>query len=310
MKESSLQQKPFLDYSSQIRHLQNKGLTIDNPEVAINILKKVSYYSLINGYKDVFKNPDTHLYYPGTTFNDIYQLYRFDSDLRAVFLKYILVVEKNIKSSISYHFSSLYGNGIAYYTDKKNYEYGNHERDILYLFKKMNDKIRNKHVSPQIEHYLKAYHDIPLWVLVIDLTMGEIATMYRYLKGHCKTLVCNDFHGIGRSELSKMLIILTKYRNICAHSNRLYNTHTQDSIPDLLAHKKLKLLKDNERYVFGKSDLFAALISLKYLLSPEDFRAMYYELKRIIRSYSPSENILNMMGFPNNWMSILRIKVF
>lgn len=65
MKESSLQQKPFLDYSSQIRHLQNNGLTIDNPEVAINILKKVSYYSLINGYKDVFKNPDTHLYYPG-----------------------------------------------------------------------------------------------------------------------------------------------------------------------------------------------------------------------------------------------------
>ena len=64
--------------------------------------------------------------------------------------------------------------------------------------------------SPQIAHYMNTYQDVPLWVLITDLTFGETACMYRYLKGHCKTLVCNDFHHIGRNDLGKMLVILTK----------------------------------------------------------------------------------------------------
>lgn len=31
----------------------------------------------------------------------------------------------------------------------------------------------------------------------IEDTPGEITSMYHYLKGHCKTSVCNDFHQIG-----------------------------------------------------------------------------------------------------------------
>lgn len=112
---------------------------------------------------------------------------------------------------------------------------------------------------------MNTYQDVPLWVLTTDLTFGETACMYRYLKGHCKTLVCNDFHHIGRNDLGKMLIILTKYRNICAHGNHLFNAKTQDSITDLIAHKKLHILKVNSRYQQGKSDLFAVVICLKYL---------------------------------------------
>ena len=61
--------------------------------------------------------------------------------------------------------------------------------------------------------------------------------MYRYLKGHCKTLVCNDFHQIGRAELVKMLVILTNTRNICAHGNRLFNVRHGNAIMDCSAHK-------------------------------------------------------------------------
>ena len=87
------------------------------------------------------------------------------------------------------------------------YDYGNNIADVQYLFQKMNGKINGRHPSPQIAHYMNTYHDVPLWVLITDLTLGETASMYRYLKGHCKTLVCNDFHHIGRNELCKMLIM-------------------------------------------------------------------------------------------------------
>jgi abortive infection bacteriophage resistance protein len=109
---NNLQKKPFLDYQAQIKYLKQKQLDIKDEISAITVLEKVSYYGLINGYKDIFKSPDTNSFYPCTTFDDIYNLYLFDSELRDVFLKYILIFEKHVKSSISYHFSNTYGNGI------------------------------------------------------------------------------------------------------------------------------------------------------------------------------------------------------
>lgn len=300
----------FMDYKTQIQHLRNKNLIIEDDDLAIHILSKLGYYGLINGYKESFKDTATNHYISDTTLDDIYQMYLFDADLREVFLKYILIVEKNIKSSISYHFSDLYGNSMADYQNAANYDYGKRQNQIQILFKKMNQKSNGKNASPQVKHHLSLYHDVPLWVLTTDLTLGETASMYRYLKGHCKTLVCNDFHQIGRAELGKMLVMLTKTRNICAHGNRLFNVRHGNAIMDCSAHKKLRIPKTGSLYNYGKSDLFATVISLKYLLDTSDFRMFYYDLKKIIKKYNPAPGTLEKMGFPINWMSILRIKVY
>ncbi|MBO5260500.1 MAG: Abi family protein [Agathobacter sp.] len=300
----------FLDYNAQIKNLKKQNLIIDNESTSIEILSKISYYGLINGYKNVFKDPVTNKYITGTTFNDIYQMYLYDAALREIFLKYILIVERHIKSSISYHFSELYGNGMADYQNFSNYDFGNHKTQVQKLFQKINNKISGKNASPQIKYHLSLYHDVPIWVLMTDLTLGETATIYRFLKGTCKTAVCNDFHHIGRADLGKMLILLTKSRNICAHGNRLFNLHTGDSILDCVAHKKLRISQTKGLYLHGKSDLFAVVISLKYLLDITTFRSFYYELKKVIKKYSPPNTILQEMGFPSNWMSILRIKVY
>lgn len=85
----------FMDYKAQIQHLKNKNLIIEDDNFAIHILSKISYYGLINGYKEVFKDSTTNRYISDTTFDDIYQVYLFDADLREVFLKYILIVLVN-----------------------------------------------------------------------------------------------------------------------------------------------------------------------------------------------------------------------
>ena len=56
------------------------------------ILKQTSYYSLISGYKDIFKNPTTKKYKDGTRFEDIVELYYFDELLRQLFLRYLIKV--------------------------------------------------------------------------------------------------------------------------------------------------------------------------------------------------------------------------
>ena len=88
---NSLPKKPFLNYQSQLNHLKQKQLLIPDEAVALATLEKYSYYSLINGYKDIFKDSSTNKFYQGTTYNDILNLYLFDAELREIFFKFLLI---------------------------------------------------------------------------------------------------------------------------------------------------------------------------------------------------------------------------
>ena len=64
--------KIFLTYDQQIDKLKNeKNLQINDIPYAKEILKQTSCYSLIGGYKDIFKNSTTNKYKDGTRFEDI-----------------------------------------------------------------------------------------------------------------------------------------------------------------------------------------------------------------------------------------------
>lgn len=96
-----MDKKQFLTYDEQICFLEEtKGLTISDKEYAKRILLKTGYFPLINGYKEVFKKSTFNQFKKGIRFEDIYELYCFDNDLRNIFLKYILMVERNIKPEL------------------------------------------------------------------------------------------------------------------------------------------------------------------------------------------------------------------
>lgn len=114
--------KPFKSYDDLLNILQNdKNLIIEDRDITKHILSKTSYFSLISGYKDTFKNPTTGKYLDGTTFDDIYRLYCFDNELRSVFLKYILIAERSVKSSLAYHFSATYSENQSEYLSTSHY---------------------------------------------------------------------------------------------------------------------------------------------------------------------------------------------
>lgn len=77
--------KPFKTYRQQLRILRERNLQIPNGHKAMKILKRENYYSVINGYKDIFLDPryDSDVYKDGTSFDDIYALYCFDRNLRS-----------------------------------------------------------------------------------------------------------------------------------------------------------------------------------------------------------------------------------
>ena len=95
-------QKNFLTYEQQIRYLTSeKNLNIQDVNSAKQILFKIGYFPLINGYKQLFKNPVTQKFKDGTSLKNLYELYSFDNELRTIFLKNILIAERTIKSFLA-----------------------------------------------------------------------------------------------------------------------------------------------------------------------------------------------------------------
>lgn len=304
--------KEFKTYDDLIGFLKTeKNLVIQDEEKAKQILKKTGYFSLISGYKEIFKNSLTKKYDGNTSFDDIYSLYQFDRELRSIFLKYILIAERSVKASLSYHFSETYGELQTEYLSNANYDVAkkNNQLGVHKLTNIFAGHLNNKSDYIYIMHYQNKYQNVPLWVMINVLTLGQVAHMFDYLKATVPIKVCKDFHEMERMQMHTFLSVMTKHRNACAHGERFFNYMTKDSIKDTAIHKKLGISTKGSRYICGKNDLFSEVIILKYLLDKEDFRAFYYELKRCMVKCKPDKRLMEMMGFPENWMKIVRLKV-
>lgn len=301
--------KPFKTYNEQIIKLQEeKGLNIPDVESAINILKKESYFALINGYKAPFRRADNKgCYQDSVTFNDIYALYKFDESLRLLFLKYILIIERNIKSLISYEFCQRFGNGQCEYFNATNYKYTSQNVENVNRFLSMLSSSYQKSKDYKyIEHYSHKHKNVPLWVLMNVLTFGQISKMYQYMKDDVQIAVAKNFSELRQNELEKMLSFITLFRNVCAHNERLFNFMVRKQIPQMYMHEYMACDKN------GKQDLFAVVICLKYLLDDDDFESFVAEQQGTFDKYKPESDILSKselmrhMGFPPNWRRIYR----
>lgn len=115
---------------------------------------------------------------------------------------------------------------------------------------------------------------------------------------------------MNRKQLEQYLSVLTKFRNVCAHGERLFSYQTRNDIPDTTLHKKLKLPMVGTQYCYGKRDLFAVVIALCYLLPNHDFKQFKTSLANVIRRYlctsgaMAEANLFQYMGFPQNWARI------
>lgn len=309
--------KIFLTYDQQIDKLiKEKNLRIDDIAYAKEVLRQTSYYSLIGGYKDIFKNSTTKKYKDGTRFEDIVELYYYDEGLRQLFLKYLIKVENEIKSEVSYYFSEKNGDNQSAYLDIKNYNYvgKKNQRDINSLINILRSYVTKSTDYQYINHAQKKYGNVPLWVLTNALTFGNISKMYMLLSQDIQSRISKNYLGINESQMVSILTVLVKFRNVCAHGERLFTYKTVDSIPDLPIHKKLDITQKGKQYINGKNDLFAVVIALKYLLNDVWYKEFIKELKKVIDSYLrkhdsiQEQELYEKMGFPENWRKITRYR--
>lgn len=303
--------KKFYTYEEQIEHLKKKGLVIADEEAAISALKRYSYYAGVSAYKDIFKIGPNDNYIPGTEFTHIVVLYMLDQSLRDMFLHQIVGIERHMKSLYSYTFCSLYGDRQKGYLNANNYNYAQHQNQVNEYLVMVLDQLR-KPKHEYISYNLSKYGEVPFWVLIHALTFGNISKMYSFSQPKLQSQIARQFGGpVNPKTLASMLQVLTKFRNICAHGERVYAFKPRMTIDDMPIHAELKIPKRGTVYMYGKQDLFAVVIALHYLLPKEEFKSFVIGLDAILTAHfstlpsKTASKIQKRMGFPENWKDIL-----
>ena len=190
--------KPFITYSEQLNVLtQKKQLNISDLSYAEGKLHDIGYYSLIDGYKDIFYNPMTRTYEEGTNFTDIVALYEFDENLRSLVFKYICHVEQKIRSLISYSFCEAFSENQSAYLNPTNYNISNkNSRDITKLISILTYEANQNTEHSYVVYQRNTYGNVPLWVIMKTLTLGQTSKMYSFMLPSIKSKVSVHYGNI------------------------------------------------------------------------------------------------------------------
>lgn len=305
--------KEHKTFNQQLTILRNRGVVVPTNGKPKRFLEQENYYNVINGYKDLFLVKDSNnlpvepeLYQEGTHFNELKALFLFDRELRILLLKYLLIFENSIKTTVAYEFSKKYPRKNAY-LDIANFVDNDPKKvlqQISILTKTIHDKVDR---SGAIKHYIEEHGEVPLWVLVNFLTMWNIANFYNILTDSTKNIIAkfytdkyrtqnkdNTFR-LSSADLSACLKVANLVRNICAHDERLYNVNLRNvRISQIANHFGIRRY-DNKRFI-------VVILFLKIVLDKKDFQRLYKALRNLFNQYADEfktvvfDDILNTMG--------------
>ena len=97
--------KPFVSFSDQIKSLKDKNLEVNSDDFALEKLSSISFYRL-RAYTYPFQDNiyPSHPFIKKVSFEEIYSLYDFDSQLRKIIFNAIEKIEIALRTQIIYHF--------------------------------------------------------------------------------------------------------------------------------------------------------------------------------------------------------------
>ena len=308
--ETSVYNKPYLSCEEQLVLLEYRGVRIENKKFALEQLETISYYSLINAYSPLFKQANGQ-YEENVTFNDFYMCYKYDTRLKNIIFKYIILIEQSLKTNLSATVAKNYGvqeptlkrtftnkkgkqiTGYDIrnsYLDAKNYDGNNSFRSgHLRHLSKYRDYLKND----SIKHYRNNHNHIPPWILIIPLNFGETIKWFSILKPKDKQSVASKVCGLETDDSLKevaipILEILRQYRNVIAHGQRFYSFKSNEDT----AHLSLSFVNSLLEYDFidkakykkgiGKNDLYSLIISIMIFTKPAGIRKKFIEELNIL----------------------------
>jgi len=283
--------QPAISIDQQISNLRSKGLIINDEDYVSSVLNDISYFRLIKAYSLGLKVKNGN-YYDNVLFEDIVQLYLFNSNFRQALFPQIEKVEINLRCRLSGYFCEKYG--VLGYEEKDNFALS--DANFQLLHDDLQREISRNTRSPFIKNFQTNYSDgkIPLYALVEIMSFGALSKLYKAMKNEDKKAIAIQY-GIRFTYLESWIESLSYVRNICAHYGRLYNAKLS---------KAPRLYKQYVADKISNYRIFATLLTLKDLLPNDRHWYDFIQTTEMMIDKYPSVK-LQRLGFPTNWVNML-----
>lgn len=269
---------------------------METDEETALILEREGYYSIVNGYKDPFIDKRAKSaaggedrFKEGTSFADLHRLFEFDRDLRMTMFRYFAIAEATLKTVCSYRFAEAHQGEVEPYLRRENYRCGQKfDRlagrlidDFKYILGK-DPRRQPKFKRQYIEHYMNNHDEVPIWVLMNYLSLGQAFKFYDYQPESMRNAIARQFTNLYNETHSKKERIhdrrlrlafdhIKDFRNICAHDERLYCARVSPSKDVSLADvlKDLGLVLTKQENARMSSEVMGLIIGIANDLDKE-----------------------------------------
>ncbi|MGX7418046.1 Abi family protein [Carnobacterium gallinarum] len=304
--------KPYKSVPELITHLEQVEwnpltFTEQEKEIALHFFTYTNYYNFSVYRKHLPREPHKQ-----HTFSDCLKLYDFDTFLRENINKFTGIVELMVRATLTTELCTAYTgdfNKADFYLDLSIYQSKNFGSKVLST---IFERVNNSKSESILHHLTNKNGHIPFWVLVEELTFGELCTFFEALTKEYRTGWL--FRAFSKQE-SKHLITWfnsCRYmRNTCAHYSRIYGRYFTFAPPKYLLNDLRKAeVKKNQN-----ETLFARLLAIKNILAYSiytDHEKWNNFIKQLRDEISEKETIIRLdkMGFPINWYDMLYFENF
>ncbi len=309
----------FNTYDDSLRALRNQGMHISNPRSARAYLESFSAYNVINGYADIFRDPNNPgRFKPGASFSELKALHHFDEGLRRCLTHYVLRVESVTKSHVTYEFCAAkdslgsFLRGPCDYLQVASYDPTNGTK-VQKLINDLSLVIASGSVNPgPIKDYInQGINPPPIWVLATGMSFGNTLKFFQCLLPNERSEVARSF-ALQDDVFGSFLMVLRDFRNALAHSNRVFCFRT--------VHRPRRIVRPNgvvERAESAAERKFGSvLFILSHLLDQKDFKAMANELSTLCAGLSKKLETITIsdvaaeMGMPSSMRQRYGIRIF
>lgn len=195
----SMTYKHFLPYKKQVSKLSDYyKLTINDFDKAEKLLIVISYYDLVNAYKDYFMEIDsddqneleecdeTKIRFKSfCDFDLLYKFHFYDKSIPSIFIKYSIIVESLFKTRLAHSISEHISDHHDTYLNPINYKDDTLTKDGD-LLRKLRNTLESTTDNPTCFYREKSKIDnrnIPAWILFKNEMFSNVINLSRLLNG-------------------------------------------------------------------------------------------------------------------------------
>jgi len=287
--------KPALTYEQQVQLLRSRGLVIADETAARHCLAHHNYYRL-SAFRFPFSDPsDSHRFLPGTTFEQLWDLYCFDRALRDLVNRSAKRAEVSSRSRIAYELGHAYG-PLAY-ADASHFK---NKKQHSFTLKKIDAEIKRSK-EDFILHF-RHTHGMsrpPIWAACEVMSFGNVSTLYSIIRHDRDKKRIALTYGLSIGDFGSLLHHIAYVRNLCAHHSRLWNRRFTITVSLPKKHPApvvASLNPPEDRRIYNTLVLLAHVMNT---VQPGNRWAAH--VRQLIENQAFP--VANHMGFPHDWQA-------